>query len=124
MDEFQYPLFFEAKDLTDREKEKIGRYFKSKRESGGGECGMIEMSGDNICKVCFKEKEGKESFGGRIKLRLSIVCVFLTFNLFVVQERVLQRKFHTISLPHGDLQLTVSRTSSPHTPKWQATEVR
>lgn len=47
---------------------------------------MIEQVRGNTYKICFKEKED--------------------------QERVLQRKFHTISLPSGELRLTVSRTES------------
>ncbi|XP_044039273.1 protein mono-ADP-ribosyltransferase PARP14-like [Siniperca chuatsi] len=90
MDEYQHPLFFETKDLADREKEKIRRYFQKRRDSGGGDCGLIEKAGGNTYKISFKEKED--------------------------QERVLQRKFHTISLPCGELRLTVSRTSSPQNP--------
>ncbi|XP_028997192.1 uncharacterized protein LOC114849673 isoform X2 [Betta splendens] len=97
MDEFQHPLFFEATDLTDRDKDRIRRYFMANWESGGGECGMIEMTEDNTCKICFKKIE--------------------------VQENVLRRTIHTISLPSGDLQLTVSRTSSPQTPNWRTAEI-
>ncbi|XP_068584244.1 uncharacterized protein [Cebidichthys violaceus] len=89
MGEYQHPLFFEAKDLTDREKEKVRRHFQKKRDSGGGDCGMIEKAEGNTYKICFKEKED--------------------------QERVLQRKFHTVSLPCGEIGLTVSRTISPQT---------
>ncbi|XP_039465741.1 protein mono-ADP-ribosyltransferase PARP14-like [Oreochromis aureus] len=89
MDEYPYPLFFEAPDFTDREKEKVRRYFQKRRDSGGGDCGSLEKLGGNVYKICFKEKED--------------------------QERVLQRKFHTITLPSGEVQLTVSRTSSPQT---------
>ena len=32
MDEDKHPLFFEAENLTDREKDKIRRYFQIKRE--------------------------------------------------------------------------------------------
>ncbi|XP_032400417.1 protein mono-ADP-ribosyltransferase PARP14 isoform X2 [Etheostoma spectabile] len=87
MDEYKHPLFFEAKDLSDRDKEKIRRHFQKRRDSGGGDCGMIEKAGGNTYTICFKEKED--------------------------QERVLHRKFHSISLPCGDLRLTVSRTNSP-----------
>ncbi|KAM9426844.1 protein mono-ADP-ribosyltransferase PARP14-like [Pholidichthys leucotaenia] len=90
MDDYQYPLFFEAKELADREKEKLRRYFQKRRESGGGECGHVEKIGDRIYTVCFKEKDD--------------------------QERVLQRKFHTLSLPDGDQRLTVSRTVPTQTP--------
>ncbi|XP_062416809.1 uncharacterized protein LOC134124424 [Pungitius pungitius] len=92
MDEYQYPLFFEAKDLKDKEKGKIRRYFQIKRESGGGDCGTIEEAEGNTYKICFKEKED--------------------------QERVLLRKFHTISLPCGEVRLTVSRSmpSEPGNP--------
>lgn len=60
MDEFQHPLFFEARDVTDREREKIRRHFLKKRDSGGGECGAVEKIGGNIYKISFKEKEGKK----------------------------------------------------------------
>lgn len=50
---------------------------------------MIEKAGGNTYKICFREKED--------------------------QERVLQRKFHTISLPCGELRLTVNRTNAPQT---------
>ncbi|XP_025761287.1 poly [ADP-ribose] polymerase 14 isoform X2 [Oreochromis niloticus] len=89
MDEYPYPLFFEATDFTDREKEKVRRYFQKRRESRGGDCGNLEKLGGNVYKICFKEKED--------------------------QERVLQRKCHTITLPSGEVRLTVSRTSSPQT---------
>ncbi|XP_014842233.1 PREDICTED: poly [ADP-ribose] polymerase 14-like [Poecilia mexicana] len=89
MAEYPYPLYFEARYLTDREKEKVSRHFQKRRDSGGGDCGGVEKVGDNIYKVCFKEQE--------------------------VQERVLQRKTHTISLPGGDVHLTVTRSSSPQT---------
>ncbi|XP_041840906.1 uncharacterized protein LOC121639630 [Melanotaenia boesemani] len=86
MEEYQHPLFFEAKGLTDKEKERIRRYFQKKRSSGGGECGFIEKVGDTTYRINFKEKED--------------------------QERVLVREKHTICLPSGELQLTVSATSS------------
>ncbi|XP_038587306.1 protein mono-ADP-ribosyltransferase PARP14 isoform X2 [Micropterus salmoides] len=95
MGEYQHPLFFEAKDLSDREKDKIRRYFQKRRDSGGGDCGMIEKAGVNIYKISFKEKED--------------------------QERVLQRKFHTISLPSGEVRLTVSRTNLPQNPDQPST---
>ncbi|XP_043953298.1 protein mono-ADP-ribosyltransferase PARP14 [Gambusia affinis] len=89
MAEYPYPLYFEARHLTDREKEKVRRHFQKRRDSGGGDCGGIEKVGDKIYKVCFKEEED--------------------------QERVLKRKSHTISLPGGDLHLTVTRSGSPQT---------
>lgn len=61
MDEYRHLLFFEAKDLTDREMEKIRDYFKHRKESGGGDCGTIEKVGGNIYKIYFKEKAGKKS---------------------------------------------------------------
>ncbi|XP_040887490.1 protein mono-ADP-ribosyltransferase PARP14-like [Toxotes jaculatrix] len=96
MDEYPHPLFFEAKELTDREKEKIRRHFQKKRDSGGGDCGTIENVEGNIYRISFREKED--------------------------QERVLQRKFHTISLPGGELHLTVSRTNSTQTPDMSQTQ--
>ncbi|KAK5858648.1 hypothetical protein PBY51_002771 [Eleginops maclovinus] len=87
MDEFKHPLFFEAKDMTDREIAKVSRYFQKRRDSGGGDCGMIEKAGGNTYKICFKEIED--------------------------QERVLQRKLHHISLPSGELCLNVTRSYCP-----------
>lgn len=55
-----HPVFFEAEELADSEKEKIRRYFQKKRHSGGGDCGMIEKVGDKTYRICFKEKEGKK----------------------------------------------------------------
>ncbi|XP_038126371.1 uncharacterized protein LOC119773437 [Cyprinodon tularosa] len=78
-----------ARPLTDREKERVRRYFQKRRDSGGGDCGVIETVGDNIYKVSFNEKED--------------------------QERVLQRKTHKIIFPGGDLHLTVNPSSSPQT---------
>ncbi|XP_036066960.1 uncharacterized protein LOC118598395 [Oryzias melastigma] len=86
MDEFPHPLFFEARDLSKREKRKIHLYFQKKRDSGGGDCDEIEKIGDNTYRICFKVKED--------------------------QERVLQKKSHTICLPNGELHLTVSSSSS------------
>ncbi|KAI3375716.1 hypothetical protein L3Q82_004024 [Scortum barcoo] len=83
------------KDMTEKDKEKIRRYFQKRRESGGGDCGLIQMAGDNIYKICFKEKED--------------------------QERVLQKTRHTISLPRGERSLTVSRTNLPQSPEQQST---
>lgn len=41
--------------------------------------------------------------------------------LFTDQERVLHMKFHTISLPSGELHLTVSLTKSPQNPDQPST---
>ncbi|KAL3046254.1 hypothetical protein OYC64_004293 [Pagothenia borchgrevinki] len=95
MEEFKHPLFFDAKDLTDKEKDKVRRHFQKRRDSGGGDCGMIEKAGGNTYTICFKEIED--------------------------QERVLQRKFHSISLPSGDLCLNVSRSYCPETPDQPST---
>lgn len=60
MDEYQHSLFFKATELSDREKDKIRRHFQQRRDSGGGNCGMIEKVGGNIYKVSFEEKQGKQ----------------------------------------------------------------
>lgn len=60
MDEFQHPLFFEARDLTDREKGKIWRYFQKRKDSGGGDCLALEKVGGSTYKISFKEREGKQ----------------------------------------------------------------
>ncbi|XP_026209254.1 uncharacterized protein LOC113157845 isoform X2 [Anabas testudineus] len=84
MDEYRYPLFFAANMVTSKEKEKIRRYFQIKRESGGGDCGVIESVGDNVYQICFREKED--------------------------QERVLERKEHDVPLPRRNLHLTVMKS--------------
>ncbi|KAM9717846.1 uncharacterized protein ACNS7B_021383 [Menidia menidia] len=90
MDEHPHALFFEARELTDREREKVWKHFEKRRDSGGGDCATIQKVGDGVYKVCFREKED--------------------------QERVLQRKFHNLSLPDGELRLTVTRTPGVQTP--------
>ncbi|XP_029943868.1 protein mono-ADP-ribosyltransferase PARP14-like [Salarias fasciatus] len=74
--------------MADKEKER--RYLQKRRASGGGECGVIQKVSGNIYEIRFKDKEDKPSA--------------MTSN----QERVLQRKDPTISLPGGEAQLTVS----------------
>ncbi|XP_076737820.1 uncharacterized protein LOC143416476 [Maylandia zebra] len=88
MDECLHPVFFEAEELTDSEKEKIRRYFQKKRHSGGGDCGMIEKVGDKTYRICFKEKED--------------------------QEHVLRRNTHTINFNGRDLNITLSESSPSH----------
>ncbi|XP_029943875.1 protein mono-ADP-ribosyltransferase PARP14-like isoform X2 [Salarias fasciatus] len=100
MEEYKHSLFFEARDMTDKEKDKVRRYFQKRRESGGGECGVIQKLPGNRYVIRFKDKED--------------------------QERVLQRKDHTISLPDGEVRLTVSRinpTESPDQPKTSQTQI-
>ncbi|XP_042073071.1 uncharacterized protein LOC106632728 isoform X2 [Haplochromis burtoni] len=88
MDECLHPVFFEAEELTDSEKEKIRRYFQKKRHSGGGDCGIIEKVGDKTYQICFKEKED--------------------------QEHVLRRNTHTINFNGRDLNITLSESSPSH----------
>ncbi|GAA6215981.1 protein mono-ADP-ribosyltransferase PARP14-like [Lates japonicus] len=90
MDEYRHPLLFEAKELTDKEMKIIWRYFQKQRNSGGGDCGMIKKVGDNTYQICFKEKK--------------------------VQESVLQKKEHIISLPCQEMHLTVTLSKS-HNPE-------
>uniref|UniRef100_A0A672GIA1 Poly [ADP-ribose] polymerase n=1 Tax=Salarias fasciatus TaxID=181472 RepID=A0A672GIA1_SALFA len=90
MEEYKHSLFFVARHMTDKETEKVRRYFQKRRESGGGECGVIQKVSGNIYEICFKDKED--------------------------QERVLQKKFHTISLPDGEVQLNVSQINPTETP--------
>lgn len=61
MEEYQHQIFFEAKELTDLEKNKIQRYFEIKRHTGGGDCGIVQKVGDKIYRICFKEKKGEKS---------------------------------------------------------------
>ncbi|XP_047458528.1 uncharacterized protein LOC125018563 [Mugil cephalus] len=86
MEEYQHQIFFEARELTEPEKNKIRRYFQKRRQSGGGDCGSVEKVEDKIYKICFKEKKDHDS--------------------------VLKRKLHTVCLDFGELHLTVSQTTS------------
>ncbi|KAL2079249.1 hypothetical protein ACEWY4_024993 [Coilia grayii] len=76
MADYMFPVFFEARELTDLEKEKIQKYFKIRRKSGGGECGPVEQVVAGTYKITFLEKEA--------------------------QERVLALGKHNIPLPWGE----------------------
>ncbi|XP_040929894.1 protein mono-ADP-ribosyltransferase PARP14-like isoform X2 [Betta splendens] len=89
MAEYKYPLFFEAKYLTDKDKKTIRKHFQ-KRKSGGGKCRNIEMTGGNIYKVCFKKKKD--------------------------QEKVLQKKDHHVTLSSGKQCLSVTANCPTQTP--------
>ena len=84
MDEYQHPLYFEARDLTDKEERKVWRHFHKRRVSGGGDCGMIEKDGANTYKICFKEKEGKESQWVEMSLRQNVLKEDSVGNLDIV----------------------------------------
>ncbi|CAB1451418.1 unnamed protein product [Pleuronectes platessa] len=86
MDEYQYPLFFEAKGLTDTEMKTIRMYFQKRRLSGGGECSAVQAVRGDVYKICYKNKED--------------------------QERVLQKKLHVVSFPFGDRHLIMSQIYS------------
>ncbi|XP_033839904.2 protein mono-ADP-ribosyltransferase PARP14-like [Periophthalmus magnuspinnatus] len=83
---YKYPLYFVADDLEDQARHKIRRYFMKRRDSGGGDCGVIEKVGEKLYKISFEQQED--------------------------QERVLNRKTHTASLPSGQLHLNVTRTEA------------
>ncbi|XP_042073070.1 uncharacterized protein LOC106632728 isoform X1 [Haplochromis burtoni] len=87
MDKYTHPLFFEVKGLSGNDIQDIWRYFQRGEDSGGGECGIPAEVEGNTYKICFKDKE--------------------------VQERVLLRKFHAISISGGKQYLTVSQASLP-----------
>ncbi|XP_063042879.1 protein mono-ADP-ribosyltransferase PARP14-like [Engraulis encrasicolus] len=71
-----FPVFFEARELTDLEKEKIQKYFTIRRRSRGGDCRPLEKVGPTTYKIAFLEKE--------------------------VQQRVLALGKHNIPLPCGE----------------------
>ena len=84
MDEYQHPVYFEARDLMDKEEQKVRRHFQKRRVSGGGDCGMIEKDGANTYKICFKEKEGKESQWVEMSLRQNMLEEDFVGNLDIV----------------------------------------
>ena len=74
MDEYQYPLFFEAKGLTDTEMKTIRMYFQKRQVSGGGDCSAIQAVGGDVYKICFKDKEGEKLFCLQICYLLDKLC--------------------------------------------------
>ncbi|XP_062372598.1 protein mono-ADP-ribosyltransferase PARP14-like [Sardina pilchardus] len=85
----RHAVFFQTRVLTNSEKEKIQKYFKIRRRSGGGECGPVEDNTDNTYKISFLEQEA--------------------------QQRILDRKEHVIDLAAG--QLCISLFTENDTPK-------
>ncbi|XP_062305384.1 uncharacterized protein LOC134009755 [Osmerus eperlanus] len=83
---YQHAVFFEVKHLTNIDKERIKRYFNIRR-NGGGECGEVEEVGEKTYRIAFLEKR--------------------------VQERVLEIRDHVISLPGGELCVSVRDRRSP-----------
>ena len=56
---YKHEVFFQARELTDSEKEKIQKYFQIRRKSGGGECGPVEKVDNGTYTISFLEQEGK-----------------------------------------------------------------
>ncbi|KAL2079253.1 hypothetical protein ACEWY4_024997 [Coilia grayii] len=83
----KHEVVFQARELTDSEKEKIQIYFKIKRRSGGGECGPVEKVSEGTYKISFLEQEA--------------------------QQRVLDRKEHVIIVASGELHLSVTGNDTP-----------
>ncbi|KAL0970100.1 hypothetical protein UPYG_G00237140 [Umbra pygmaea] len=86
MSVYRYPVFFEVHSLDPDQKEKIEKYFRVRRKSGGGDCSSIEKVGDKLYKIAFTESQ--------------------------VQERVLQRA-HVLELRGGPLPLTLRGSLEP-----------
>ncbi|KAI4886311.1 hypothetical protein NFI96_016730 [Prochilodus magdalenae] len=80
----QYAVFFEASNLSEDDMIRIRKYFRSRRLSGGGDCGEVQKVAENTYKIAFKDQRA--------------------------QERVLSKTDHTVNLPrHGDLHIMVHR---------------
>ncbi|XP_053272431.1 protein mono-ADP-ribosyltransferase PARP14 [Pleuronectes platessa] len=90
MDEYQYPLFFEAKDLTDTEMKKVRIYFQIRRLSGGGDCSTLQAVRGDVYKICFKDKED--------------------------QKRVWQKKLHMVSFERYLIMSQTDLSQKPDQP--------
>lgn len=58
MDKYPYPLYFEARELTAKERKKITKKFN---KIWRRDCCCIEKVGDKSYKICFKKQEGKRN---------------------------------------------------------------
>ncbi|XP_019898754.3 protein mono-ADP-ribosyltransferase PARP14-like isoform X2 [Esox lucius] len=87
MDVYKYPVFFECQTLDLFDKERIRKYFKIRRKSGGGDCGQVETVGDCVYKIAFKDQTD--------------------------QEEVLQRNCHVLELAGRSLTLNLRESLDP-----------
>ncbi|XP_005166412.1 protein mono-ADP-ribosyltransferase PARP14 [Danio rerio] len=60
MENYLYDVFFEADNLSDLSLERIKRYFKVRRLSGGGDCEICKVEKD-IYKISFANKKDQEA---------------------------------------------------------------
>ncbi|KAL2079251.1 hypothetical protein ACEWY4_024995 [Coilia grayii] len=80
----KHEVFFQARELTDPEKEKIQNYFKIKRRSEGGECGPVEKISEGTYKISFLEKEAQQRVLHKKEHVIDTIpvtlCILLTGN--------------------------------------------
>ncbi|TRY57758.1 hypothetical protein DNTS_012030 [Danionella cerebrum] len=81
MEGYQYHVFFEVKDLTDKAFKHIQKYFSLQRRSGGGDC-EVSKAGKDIYKISFLNVKARDN--------------------------VLRKKDHNISVPEeGNIYVSV-----------------
>ncbi|XP_044040989.1 uncharacterized protein LOC122870691 [Siniperca chuatsi] len=85
-DIYQYPVFFECHRLLAGQIEKIEKYLRVRRKSGGGDCGALTRVDENVYSLAFKYEEN--------------------------QQAVLQRSEHVVD----GLVITVRGSLEPRTP--------
>ncbi|KAL2079244.1 hypothetical protein ACEWY4_024988 [Coilia grayii] len=81
---YKHKVFFQARELTDPEKEKVRNYFKIKRRSGGGECGRVEKVSEGTYKILFLEQEAQQRVLHKKEHVIDTIpvtlCILLTGN--------------------------------------------
>lgn len=58
-DKYQYQVYFDCENLDGEQRKRIEKYFHIRRKSGGGDCGPVTNISDTVCRISFKERDGK-----------------------------------------------------------------
>ncbi|XP_030286306.1 protein mono-ADP-ribosyltransferase PARP14-like isoform X2 [Sparus aurata] len=66
-DSYRHPVFFECRDLQEKQLKRIENYFRSHRRSGGGECGPLRTVKETVYCVAFKHHRDQQNVLRRSK---------------------------------------------------------
>lgn len=114
-DAYSYPLLVELEDnKIPRLKNKLVKYFQSKK-SNGGDCEVDYENGSRTAVLRFRREEGKFGpydswlYHGKTQIKAFILKNFLKKKLFNLTDlqNVLGKEAHQISLDKGVLKMTV-----------------